>query len=92
MGIVLQGCRLLKQCWNLSASTVLQGCRVFKQCWNLSVGTVLQGRSCICSVAGGVGCLSGFATYLPGLCCRGAAVKAVLEPTCRHCDAEVQAV
>ena len=38
--------------------------QLFKQCRNLSAGTVLQGCSC----------LSGVKTYLPGLCCRGAAV------------------
>ena len=53
---------------------------LFKWCRNLSAGTVLQGCSC----------LSGVETYLPALCCRGAAVKAVSKSICRHCVAEVQ--
>ena len=40
--------------------------------------------------AQGVSCLSCVATYLPALCCRGAAVSVVLKPTCLHCAAEVQ--
>ena len=54
--------------------------QLFKQCRNLSAGTVLQGCSC----------LSGVETYLPALCCRGAAVKVVSKPICRHCVAEGQ--
>ena len=38
--------------------------QLFKWCRNLSSGTVLQRYSC----------LSGVETYLPALCCRGAAV------------------
>ena len=38
----------------------------------------------------GCSCLSGVETYLPVLCCRGAAVKAVSKPICWKCDAEVQ--
>ena len=53
--------QLFKRSGNLSADTVLQ---LFKWCPNLSAGTVLQGCSC----------LSGVKTYLPALCCRGAAV------------------
>ena len=53
------------------------GVQLFKRCRNLSAGTVLQRCSC----------LSGVATYLRALCCRGAAVKAVSQPTCRHCVA-----
>ena len=34
--------------------------------------------------------LSGVETYLPGLCCRGAAVKAVSKPICCHCAAGLQ--
>ena len=45
-------------------------------------GTVLQGCSC----------LSGAATYLLGLCCRGAAVYAVSKPICLHCAAGVQLI
>ena len=73
--------QLFKWCRNLSAGYVLKGwsclsgakpiCRLcvkgvelFKWCRNLSAGTVLQGCSC----------LSGVKTYLPALCCRGAAV------------------
>ena len=41
--------------------------KLFKRCHNLSVGSVPQWCSC----------LSGVETYLPGLCCRGAAVYAV---------------
>ena len=40
------------------------GVHLFKWCQNLSAGTVLQRCSC----------LSGVKTYLPALCCRGAAV------------------
>ena len=89
--------QLFKRCRNLSVGTVLQGwsclsgskpiCRhsvagvqLFKRCQNLSVGTVLQGCSC----------LSGVKTYLPALCCRGAAVLVVSKPICLHCVAEVQ--
>ena len=35
-------------------------------------------------------CLSGVETYLPALCCKGAAVEAVSKPICWHCVAEVQ--
>ena len=54
--------------------------RLFKRCRNLSAGTVLQRCSC----------LSGVENYLPGLCCRGAAVKVVSKPICPHCAAGVQ--
>ena len=40
------------------------GVQLFKWCRNLSASTVLQGCSCLSSVK----------TYLPALCCRGAAV------------------
>ena len=40
------------------------GVELIKWCQNLSAGYVLQGWSC----------LSGVETYLPALCCRGAAV------------------
>ena len=56
------------------------GVQLLKQCRNLSAGTVLQGCSC----------LSGVKTYLPALCCRGAAVKVELNPICWHCFAEVK--
>ena len=62
-------------CWDCVA-----GVQLFKRCQNLSAGTVLKGCSC----------LSGVKTYLPALCCRGAAVKGVSKPICRHCVAEVQ--
>ena len=54
--------------------------QLFKRCRNLSAGTVLQRCSCLCSVA----------IYLPALCCRSAAVKAVSQPTCWQCVAGVQ--
>ena len=54
--------------------------QLFKQCSNLSAGTVLQKCSC----------LSGVKTYLPALCCKGAAVLVVSKPMCRHCVSEVQ--
>ena len=54
--------------------------QLFKRYQNLSAGTVLQRCSC----------LSGVETNLPALCCRGAAVKAVWKPICRHCVVEVQ--
>ena len=54
--------------------------QLFKWCRNLSARTVLQGCSC----------LSGVETYLPGLCCRGAAVLVVSKPICQHCVAAVQ--
>ena len=72
--------QLFKRCRNLSAGHCAAGVQLFKRCLNLSAGTVLQGCSC----------LSGVKTYLPALCCRGAAVKVVLKPICRHCVAEVQ--
>ena len=56
------------------------GVQLFKWCRNLSAGTVLQGCRC----------LSGVETYLPGLCCRGAAVQVVSKPICRDCVAGVQ--
>ena len=34
-GTVLQGCRMFKQCCNLSVGNVLQGYRMFKPCRNL---------------------------------------------------------
>ena len=46
-------------CWHC-----LAGVQLFKGCRNLSACTVLQRCSC----------LSGVETYLPALCCRGAAV------------------
>ena len=56
--------QLFKRCRNLSAEHCAAGVQLFKRCHNLSAGTVLQGCSC----------LSGVETYLPALCCRGAAV------------------
>ena len=56
--------QLFKRCPNLSAGHCVAGMQLFKQCRNLSAGTVLQGCSCLSSVP----------TYLPALCCRGAAV------------------
>ena len=96
-GTVLQGCSCLSGVkTNLPAlccrgATVLvvskpicRDCvaevQLFKWCRNLSAGTVLQRCSC----------LSGVKTYLPALCCRGAAVEVVSKPICRHCVAEVQ--
>ena len=71
--------------------------QLFKWCRNLSAGTVLQRCSCVSGVkpicrdfVAGCSCLSGVTTYLPALCCRGAAVKAVSKPICQHCFAEVQ--
>ena len=72
--------QLFKQCRNLSAGHCAAGVQLFKQCPNLSAGTVLQGCSC----------LSGFEIYLPGLCCRGAAVLAVSQPICCYFVAKVQ--
>ena len=54
--------------------------QLFKQCHNLSSCTVLQWCSCLSCVE----------TYLPTLCCRGAAVKVVSQPICQHCVAGVQ--
>ena len=65
------------------------GVQLFKWRQNLSAGTVLQGLP-VSTVLQGCSCLSGVKTYLPALCCRGAAVYAVLKPICRHCVAEVQ--
>ena len=56
------------------------GVQLFKRCQNLSAGTVLQGCSCLSDVK----------TYLPALCCRGAAVYVVSKPICQHCVAGVQ--
>ena len=58
------GVQLFKQCPNLTTGHCAAGVQLFKRCRNLSAGTVLQWCSC----------LSGVETYLPGLCCRGAAV------------------
>ena len=58
------GVQLFKQCRNLIAWHYAAGMQLCKRCGNLSAGTVLQWCSC----------LSGVKTYLPGLCCRGAAV------------------
>ena len=71
------GVQLFKWCPNLPAGTVLQ---LFKWCPTLSAGTMLQRCSCLSVVE----------TYLPALCCRGAAVYAVSKPICLHCVAEVQ--
>ena len=72
--------RLFNQCSNLSAMDCAAGVHLFKLCCNLSAGTVLQWCSCLSDVE----------TYLPGLCCRGAAVQAVSKPISRHCAAGVQ--
>ena len=56
--------QLFKQCRNLTAGHCAAGVQLFKRCRNLFAGTVLLWCSC----------LSGVKTYLPGLCCRGAAV------------------
>ena len=56
--------QLFKQCRNLTAGHCSAGVQLFKRCRNTSAGTVLQGCSC----------LGGAKTYLPGQCCRGAAV------------------
>ena len=74
------GVQLFKQCRNLSARHCVAGVQLFKQCRNLFPGTMLQGCSCLSSVP----------TYLPALCCRGAAVLAVSQPICWHCAAGVQ--
>ena len=74
------GMQLFKQSCNLTAGHCAAGVQLFKWCRNLSAGTVLQACSCI----------SGVKTFLPGLCCRGAAVKAVSKPICQDCAAGVQ--
>ena len=56
------GVQLFKRCQNLSADCVA-GVQMFNRCGNLSAGTVMQGCSCLSIVE----------TYLPALCCRGAA-------------------
>ena len=78
---VLQGCSCLsgvgtylpalccrgaafKLVWKPTCRQCAAGVQLFKWCPNLSAGTVLHGCSC----------LSGVETYLPTLCCRGAAV------------------
>ena len=72
--------QLFKWCRNLSVGHCAAGVQLFKRCCNLSARTVLEGCSC----------LNGVETYLPALCCRGAAVKVVLKPICWHCAAGVQ--
>ena len=72
--------QLFKRCNNLSARHCAAGMQLFKRCRNLSAGTVVQGCSCLSCVE----------TYLPALCCRGAAVKAVSKPICQYYVAEVQ--
>ena len=54
--------------------------QLFKRCQNLCVDTVLQRCSCLSSVS----------PICRALCCRDAAVLAVLQPICRHCAAGVQ--
>ena len=98
-GTVLQGCRLFKLCWNLTANTVLQWCRLcsgvatylsavlqwcrlFKRCRNLLAGHCAAVVQAV-SVASEPTCSA--------LCCSGAGCVAVLQPTCRHCVAVVQA-
>ena len=87
--------QLFKLCRNLSAGNCAAGVQLFNWCRNLSADTFLQGCSCLSGVetylpALCCSCLNGVETYLPGLCCRGAAVKVVSKPICRHCVAEVQ--
>ena len=53
----------VKVVWKPICRHCVAGVQLFKRCRNLSTGTVLQGCSC----------LSGVKTYLPALCCRGAA-------------------
>ena len=96
-GTVLQGCSWLSGvktylpalcCKGAAVKAVSQpicqhcaaGVQLFKRCRNLYAGTVLQGCSC----------LNGVETYLPALCCRGAAAKVVSKPICPDCVAEVQ--
>ena len=74
------GVQLFQQCRNLTAWHCSAGVQLFKRCHNLSSSTVLQWCSC----------LIGVETYLPGLCCRGAAVQVVSKPICRDCVAGVQ--
>ena len=63
LGTVLQGCSLLKQCHNPICRHCAAGVQLFKCCLKLISSTVMQ----VCS------CFSGVETYLPGLCCSGAA-------------------
>ena len=71
---MLQGCRLLKRCCNLSVGHCAAGVQQFKHCHNLVAGTVLQGCSCLSSVktylpilcSRAAGSLGGVANYLPG--------------------------
>ena len=70
----------VKQCRNLTSGQCAAGVHLFKRCHNLCARTVLQRCNC----------LSGVETYLPALCCRGAAVLAVSKPICWHCVAGVQ--
>ena len=72
--------QLFKQCHNQDAGHCAAGVQLFNRCRNLSAGTVLQGRSCLTLVE----------TYLPALCCGGAAILAVWKPVCRHCAAGAQ--
>ena len=90
LGTVLPGCNCLSgvatylpaQCCRDAAVIIVSkptyqhcaaGMQLFKWCRNLSAGTVLQRFSCFSSVK----------TFLPTLCCRGAAVSAVSQHICR---------
>ena len=55
--------QLFKGCQKPICRHWVAGVQLFKQCRNLSAVTVLLGCSCFSSIA----------TYLPALCCRGAA-------------------
>ena len=58
------GVELFKHCGILTSGHRAAVVQLFKQCHNLTAG----------HRAAGCSCLSGVATYLPALCCSGAAV------------------
>ena len=62
LGTVLQGCRLLKWCWNLPARHCVAGVQ--------AVEVVLK-PTCRLLSCRGTGCISGFGTYLMGSVLQG---------------------
>ena len=102
LGTVLQGCRLLKLCWNLPAGHCVAGVQAVKAeseptcqalCCRVTgclsgVGTYLPG-----SGLQGSGCLSRVRTFLPGMVLKGCRLfKQCQNLPAGHCVAGVQTV
>ena len=88
LGTVLQGCRLLKHCVNLSGGRCVAGCRLFKRCQNLppkQCGAAVQAVK-VCQnlppMHSGAGVHAVLALSKPtcrALCCRGAGCLSSVE-------------